>query len=331
MERVRWGVLSTAGIATEKVIPAMQLGAVSEVVAIASRDRRRADEAAARLGIGRAYGDYEMLLADTEVDAVYNPLPNHLHGAWTLAAARAGKHVLCEKPLTPDATGAAELVRAVADEGVLLMEAFMYRHHPTWVAVRDLVAGGRIGELRTVQTRFSYFNDDPNNIRNIREYGGGALLDIGCYAVNAARMLFGAEPRRVAASIHADDASGVDTLTAGLLEFEAGSASFTVSTRSEPDQRVHVVGTDGRIDVEIPFNIPPDRPTRIFLTHGGDPPTAPATETITFAPADQYTIQGDLFSAAVRDGKPAPVSPGDAVANLAVIDRLFADAGHDPG
>ena len=330
MGRVRWGVLSTAAIATERVIPAMQQGSDVAVVAIASRDRRRAEQVAQRLGIERAYGTYEALLADPDIDAVYNPLPNHLHASWSLAAARAGKHVLCEKPLAPDATEAAKLVEAVADQGVLLMEAFMYRHHPSRVAVRDLVAAGRIGELRAIQMWFSYFNDDPKNIRNIREYGGGALLDIGCYATNVARMLFDSEPGRVTASIHSDADSGVDILTAGLLEFGAGVASFTVSTRTEPDQRVHVVGTEGRIDVEIPFNIPPDRPARIFLTDGGDPPVAPATETITFEPADQYTIQGDLFSVAVRDGTAVPVDPADAVANLAVIDRLFAAAGHDP-
>ncbi len=326
MTVLRWGILSPAHIGTAKVIPATQAADRCEVAAIASRSEERAQAAADALGIPRAHGSYEALLADPEVDAVYIPLPNHLHAEWTIAAARAGKHVLCEKPMALTAADVERMVAACADAGVLVMEAFMYRLHPSWLGVRDLVASGRIGSLRAVDVWFSYFNDDPANIRNIAEAGGGALWDIGCYAVNVARLLFGAEPSRVEASIDRDLASGVDVLSAGLLEFDEGTATFTCATRLEPDQRVHVYGTDGRISVDIPFNIPPDLPTEVHVTQGGDPPVRPDTETLRFDPVDQYRIQAEAFAAAVLDGTPLPTPPADAVANVAVIERLFAAA-----
>jgi predicted dehydrogenase len=320
---VRWGVLSTAKIGIDKVIPATAAAERCEVVALASRDRGRAQAAAAELGIARAFGSYEDLLADPDVDAVYNPLPNHLHAEWTIEAARAGKHVLCEKPLATTAADAERMIRACQAEGVLLMEAFMYRLHPTWEAVMSLVASGRIGELRAVQSWFSYFNDDPGDIRNLVETGGGALYDIGCYCVNLSRMLFGAEPQRVQGSVMRDPVMGIDVLTSAIMDFNDGAASFTCSTRAEPDQRVHVYGTEGRISAEIPFNIPPDRPTRVFVTAGGDPPVRPDTEVLTFDPANEYTIQAERFAAAVLDGGQVPIPPSDAVGNLRVIEELF--------
>jgi predicted dehydrogenase len=253
-------------------------------------------------------------------------LPNHMHAEWAIAAAQAGKHVLCEKPLALSADDAQGIVNACASAGVLLMEAFMYRLHPSWVLVRDLVAAGRIGRLVAVDSWFSYFNDDPANIRNIRSYGGGAMFDIGCYSVNLSRMLFGTEPDRVSAAIRRDPASGVDVLASGVLEFPDGIATFTCSTRAEPDQRVHVYGTEGRIAVEIPFNIPPDRTTRVFVTAGGDPPVAPATETIELRAADPYAVEAERFADAILDRVPVPTTPGDAVANLRVIERPFASA-----
>jgi predicted dehydrogenase len=323
---VRWGILSPAKIGTAKVIPAIQAADRCEVTAIASRSDERARAAGDALGIPRAHGSYGALLADPEVDAVYVPLPNHLHVEWTIAAARAGKHVLCEKPLALSVADARRMVAACHGADVLLMEAFMYRLHPSWVAVRELVASGRIGRLRAVDVWFSYFNDDPTNIRNIREVGGGALWDIGCYAVNASRMLFAGEPSRVGASITRDPTTGCDVLSSGLLEFEDGTATFTCSTRVEPDQRVDLYGTDGRISIAIPFNIPPDRPVEVHVTHGGDPPVAPATETLTFAPVDQYRIQAEAFAGAVLDGTPLPTPPADAIANIEVIEQLFAAA-----
>jgi predicted dehydrogenase len=320
---LRWGVLSTAKIGIEKVIPATVAAARCEVVAIASRDLGRAESAASGLGISRAFGSYEDMLGDPDVDAVYIPLPNHLHADWTIAAAVAGKHVLCEKPLATNAAEAETMIRACEAEGVLLMEAFMYRLHPTWEAVRASVASGRIGELRAVQSWFSYFNDDPNDIRNHLDAAGGALYDIGCYCVNLSRMLFGAEPIRVQGTVTRDPVTGVDTLTSGILDFDNGIASFTCSTRAEPDQRVHIYGTEGRISLEIPFNIPWDRPTRVFVTAGGDPPVRPETEVLTFDPANEYSIQAERFAAAALDGGPVPIPPSDAVDNLRVIEELF--------
>jgi predicted dehydrogenase len=325
--KLRWGILSTADIARTKVIAGIRRGGRGEVVAIASRDPAAARRVATELGIPRAHGSYEALLGDPDVDAVYIPVPNHLHAEWTIAAARAGKHVLCEKPLALTADVAQAMVDACNSSGVLLMEAFMYRLHPSWLKVRELVADGAIGRLRAIDTWFSYFNDDPDNIRNRREAGGGALYDIGCYAINLSRMLFGSEPRRVSASVERDRLLGVDVLTTGILEFDGGVATFGCSTRAEPDQRVSIYGDRGRVTVEIPFNIPPDRPTHVFLTRGGDPPVAPATERLTFDVADPYGCEADAFAAAVLDGAPLPVPPADAVANLRVIERIFEIGG----
>ncbi len=327
MRRLRWGVLSTARIGRTKVIPGIQRGERSEVVAIASRDAPLARSVADELGIPTAHGSYEALLADPDVEAVYLPLPNHLHKPWTVAAARAGKHVLCEKPLALTSRDAEEMIEACDREGVRLMEAFMYRQHPSWLAVRELVASGRIGRLTAVQSWFSYFNDDPANIRNIAAFGGGALYDIGCYNVNLSRMLFGSEPTRVRASIERDPATGVDVLTSAILDFDQGTATFTCATRLESDQRVDIYGTTGRISIGIPFNIPPDRPTRVFVTAGGDPPVAPATEVIEFPASDPYGVEADVFAAAVLDGTPLPFGPADAAANLRVIEGIFAAAG----
>jgi predicted dehydrogenase len=321
---LRWGILSTADIGRKKVIPAIQKARRCEVVAIASRDAALGATVAAELGIPRSHGSYEELLADPEIDAVYIPLPNHLHLAWTIAAAEAGKHVMCEKPLAMTAADAQRMVDACSKSGVVLAEAFMYRLHPSWVAVRELVASGRIGRLSTVQSWFSYYNDDPSNIRNIREVGGGALYDVGCYNVNLSRMLIGAEPTSVKASVVRDAQLGVDVLTSAILEFEGGRvATFTCSTRVETDQRVHIYGTEGRISIGIPFNIPPDRPTEVFVTAGGDPPVSPRTETLTFPIADPYTVEAEEFAATVLDGTAPSFPITDAVANLRVMERIF--------
>lgn len=326
LEPVSWGVLSTANIGLKKVIPAMQLSQLSRVDGIASRDRGRAQRAADDLGIEKAYGSYEELLADPDIEAVYIPLPNHMHLEWTTAAARAGKHVLCEKPIAMTSDEARRMVETCEREGVLLMEAFMYRLHPMWEKVVELVEAGAIGELRSVQTVFAYFNDDPTNIRNIPEVGGGALYDIGCYAVNTARMLFKSEPTVVKAAIRRDDALGTDIVASALLDFDGGHSTFVCSTQMEPDQRVVVHGTTGRIVIEIPFNIPSDRPTRVLEISGGEPPVDPGIGVHEIPTADPYTVQADGFSKAIRTGSPVPLRPEDAVANMKVIERIFADA-----
>jgi predicted dehydrogenase len=323
---VRWGVLSTADIAVAKVIPGLRRSPRSEVVAIASRDAGKAAAVAAEVGIPRSYGGYDALLRDPDVDAIYIPLPNHLHAEWTIAAAQAGKHVLCEKPLSLSGADAQRIVDACRDAGVLLMEAFMYRHHPSWIAARRLVDSGRIGRLQVVDSWFSYYNDDPRNIRNSLEMGGGALYDIGCYSINLSRMLFASEPVAVTSTIIRDPTSRVDVITSAILEFPEGVATFTCSTRAEPDQRVDIYGTAGRVSIEIPFNIPPDRTTTVSLTAGGDPPVAPATQTLTFEPADPYACEAERFADAILDGVALPVEPEDAVANANVIDSVFAAA-----
>jgi predicted dehydrogenase len=323
VRRLRWGMLSTALIGRSKVIPGIQRAANCEVVAIASRDRSLAERVATELAIPTAHGSYEALLADPNVDAVYIPLPNHLHATWSIAAAEAGKHVLCEKPLALTARDAERMIEAADHAGVRLMEAFMYRLHPSWVAVREIVASGRIGRLTAVQSWFSFYNDDPTNIRNALAFGGGALYDIGCYAVNLSRMLFNGEPTGVTGFVVRDPVSGVDVVTSGILAFGDGLASFTCSTRAEDDQRVDIYGTTGRVSIEIPFNIPPGLPTRIFVTAGGEPPVAPDTETMTFEPADPYTVEAEAFAAAVLEGRPVPVPPSDAVGNLRVVERIL--------
>jgi predicted dehydrogenase len=326
MNALRIGILSTADIARTKVIPGMLKAKRVEVVAIASRDAARAANVANELGIPAAHSSYEALLSDPDVDAVYIPLPNHLHAQWSISAARAGKHVLCEKPLALTSADAQAMIDVFEAEDRRLMEAFMYRLHPSWTAVHEMVASGRIGRLTAIQSWFSYFNDDRSNIRNLRDAGGGALFDIGSYGVNLSRWLFGEEPIDVAASLVRDPALGIDVLTSAILTFGDGIASFTCSTRAEDDQRVHIYGTEGRISIGIPFNIPPDRPTQVFVSAGGDPPVAPNTEVLTFATADPYTVEVERFAAAVLDGLPTPLPPADAVANLRVIERIFSAA-----
>jgi predicted dehydrogenase len=324
-EKVSWGVLGVAKIAVEKVIPALQRGEWSRVEAIASRSLEKAQAAAKRLGIPRAYGSYEELLADPAIEAVYNPLPNHLHVPWSVKAAGAGKHVLCEKPIGLSAAEARALLQARNRTGVLITEAFMVRSHPQWLGARDLARSGRIGELRAIQGFFSYSNSDPKNIRNVQSMGGGGLLDIGCYPIVTSRFLFGSEPRRVLALIERDPALGIDRLASAILDFPQGHSSFTCSTQLVPYQRMQLLGTRGRIEIEIPFNAPPDRPCRAFLDDGSDL-FGRGIETVSFPVVDQYTIQGDLFSRAIREKRRPEFPLEDAVENMRVIEALFRSA-----
>ncbi|APF37554.1 NAD-binding protein [Chelatococcus daeguensis] len=324
MEPVRWGILSTARIGREKVVPAMMKSPSCKVVAVASRDLEAARAMASALGIERAYGSYEELLADPEIEAVYNPLPNHLHVPLTLAAAAAGKHVLCEKPIALDAAQARQL-EAVADK-VLVAEAFMIRHHPQWLAVHDMVRAGEIGELRLVNVLFSYFNADPANIRNMPEIGGGALYDIGCYAVVSGRFLFEAEPQRVVSLLERDPTFCTDRLSSGLADFGGGrQLVFSVSTQLVPFQRVEVLGTKGRIEIRIPFNAPQGEGTRILVDSGAAHDDA-AARFVAIAPCDQYTLQGEAFSRAVRGVAPLAAGIEDAVTNMRILDALYRSA-----
>ena len=327
MKSLRWGVMSTAKIAREKVIPGILGAANAQLVAIASRDRAAARQVADSFDIPTAHGSYEDLLHDPEIDAVYIPLPNHMHLEWTERAARAGKHVLCEKPLGLNVDEARRMHATAESEGIVLLEAFMYRFHPQWQAVFEMVESGRIGDLVSVQSWFSYFNDDPTNIRNVADWGGGALMDIGCYCIHVARSLFGTETIGMQAQMIRDPDSGVDILTTAMLDFGTGHSQFTVGTRVEPDQHVHIYGTEGRIEVEIPFNPAPDQTTRVRLTTGRTSPLDPQTETLTFSPVDHYSLEVEAIGHAVLDSHPLANSAADSAANMAVIDRLFESAG----
>jgi predicted dehydrogenase len=321
-KKLRWGILSTANIGLQKVIPAMQRGELTTVEAIASRDPAKAKAAAAKLGIPRAYGSYEDLLADAEIDAIYNPLPNQLHVPWTVKAAEAGKHVLCEKPLSMTVAEARSLPAVRERTGVVIGEAFMIRCHPQWLRVRELLSQGRIGTLRSVLGFFSYTNVDPGNIRNRAETGGGGLYDIGCYCIHAARFGFGQEPTRVCGLIDRDPSMQTDRLTSAMLDFPAGQAIFTCSTQLVPYQRVQFFGTKGRIEIEIPFNAPPDHATRILMDAGTDL-LGGGIKTEKLPAANQYTLQGDAFARAVLEGTPVPVSLEEGIANMAVIEAIF--------
>ena len=323
--KVRWGVLSTAGIGVKKVLPAMQKSEWVELRAIASRDLHKAEEVARSLSIPQAYGSYEELLADPQIEAVYNPLPNQLHVPWSIKAAEAGKHVLCEKPISMTVAEARKLLAVEQRTGVKIGEAFMVRTHPQWLRARELVTSGRIGALRAIHGFFSYFNTDPKNIRNQAECGGGGLMDIGCYPINTSRFLFGEEPVRVSAVLENDPNFKVDRLTSAILEFPSGHAVFTCSTQLVPYQRMQILGTRGRIEIEIPFNAPNDRPCRIFIDDGRDLVGGGITQE-TFPVCDQYTLQGDAFSRALREDTPVPVPLTDAIRNMAVIEAVFEAA-----
>lgn len=319
---VRWGILGAANIALQRVVPAMQHSPHTPVIAIASRDLARARLAADRLGIPRAYGSYEELIDDPDIEAIYNPLPNHLHVPWTIRAAEAGKHVLCEKPLALSAKEASQLLEVRARTGVQIAEAFMVRAHPQWAAVRELVAEGRLGELRLIVGHFSYFRRDPDDIRSRLEWGGGAIMDIGCYPVTLSRWLFDEEPTAVIAAVDRDPDLHVDRLASGLLCFPSGQASFNCATQLVPSQRMELFGTEGRIELEIPFSPPSDHACRILVDDGTQLGGA-AAEAITLPAVDQYRLQAERFSEAVRGVGAVSVTLEDAIANMSVIDALF--------
>jgi len=324
-KKLRWGVLSTAKIGLKKVLPAMQNGELTSITAIASRDLSKGRGAANSLGIETVYGSYEELLADPNIDVVYNPLPNQLHVPWTIKAAEAGKHVLCEKPISLTVAEAETLLDVRARTGVKIGEAFMIRTAPQWLRLRELLREGRIGTLRSVMGIFSYFNDDPSNIRNKTDCGGGGLMDIGCYLVLASRYAFENEPNRVVGCLERDPRMQTDRLTSAILDFPTGQAVFTCSTQLVPYQRVQFFGTKGRIEIEIPFNAPLDRPTRLFIDDGIDL-FGGGISTETFPVSNQYTIQGDAFSKAILEDTEEPVPLEEAIKNMTVIEAIFRSA-----
>ena len=320
--KIRWGIISTAKIGMEQVIPAMQQSEYCNIQAIASRTQESADTAAASLGIPKAYASYDALLADPEIDAIYNPLPNHLHVPISIAALEHGKHVLCEKPIAlTSAEGQLLVDAAQAHPQLKVMEAFMYRHHPQWQKARELVRDGSIGTLKTINSLFSYHNMDANNIRNRADLGGGGLMDIGCYPISLSRFIFGAEPLRVAAIAEFDSNFKTDILSSAIMDFGNGTSTFTCSTQMAPYQRVQIFGDRGRVEIEIPFNAPPGKPCRLWFQNQDA-----VIEEIEFGICDQYTIQGDLFSRAILDDTAVPTPIEDAVGNMQTIESIFRAA-----
>ncbi len=321
MKPVKWGIISTANIGLEKVIPGMLKSAEIDVVAIASRKLKTARAAADKLGIPKAYGSYEELLADPEIEAVYNPLPNHLHVPLTIAAVKAGKHVLCEKPIAITAKEALQLRKLPKTR--LVAEAFMVRYASQWLEVRARVKKGEIGEVRAIQVMFSYFNRDPKNVRNMAGIGGGGMLDIGCYPITISRFIFDSDPLRAAATIENDPKFGVDRLAGGILEFSKGRhLTFTVSTQLAPFQRVQIMGTKGRIEIEIPFNAPPDKPNRYFVQGMA----MNEGEWVSLPMIDQYTQEVEGFGRAIRKKQKLAWGIEDAITNMKIIDALFKSA-----
>ena len=319
MNKVRWGVLSTSNFAQTKVIPAMLKAEHTELVAIASRDLAKAQAAANKFGLPKAYGSYEELLADPDIDVIYNPMPNHQHVPWSIKALEAGKHVLCEKPIGLSPAEAQLLLDAARHFPHLkIMEAFMYRLHPQWVRAKQIVQAGGIGELRTIQSFFSYFNRDGNNIRNKAAVGGGGMMDIGCYNVSFSRFIFDAEPKRVMGLLDYDPEFETDRIASGLLDFGKGTATFTCSTQLTSYQRANIFGTEGRVEVEIPVNAPPDKPCRIWHQRGTN------IEEISFDICDQYILETDAISLAVHNNTPVPTPLEDALANMKVIEAVVA-------
>jgi len=322
-KKVRWGILSTAKIGREQVIPALKNSELTVVVAIASRDRQQAQNAAAEFGIAKAYGSYESLLADPEIDAIYNPLPNHLHAPLTIKALEAGKHVLCEKPIALNAEEARQIEVAQKKSGKLVAEAFMVRFHPQWQRAREIARSGQLGDVRAIHTFFSYHLTDPDNIRNQAEIGGGGLYDVGCYAVATARYIFGEDPERVIGLFDRDPAMRTDRLASGLAEFPGGRhLAFTCATQLVPTQQVQIVGTKRRLEIQVPFNPGREQPTRIVLDDGQDL-IGGGAKMEEFSPADQYQRQGEAFSRTILEGGSLEFPMADAIMNMRVLDALF--------
>ena len=321
MKKVRWGILSTANIGMQKVTPGIQKSAHSEVVAIASRELTKARAAADTLGIAKAYGSYEELFADPDIDAIYNALPNHLHVPMTVAAAKAGKHVLCEKPIALTAADAEALRQCPPDR--IVLEAFMIRFHPQWARAREIIRSGELGDIRAINAVFTYFNADPANVRNQADIGGGGIMDIGCYPITAARYLFEAEPKRVVSLVERDQTFGTDRLASVMADFGNGrQLSFTCSTQTAPHQRVQVFGTKAKMEIIIPFNAPPDERTAITIDTGAPFDGSLARREILPA-VDQYTEQAEAFALAVLGEAPLPWGVEDAIASMKVIDAIF--------
>jgi predicted dehydrogenase len=317
MKPVAWGVLSTAKIARNSVIPSMMTSAMCDIRAISSRSLEAARRVASELSIPKAYGSYEELLADPDIEAVYNPLPNHLHVPYTIKALEAGKHVLCEKPIAMTGVEAEELMSAATRfHHLVVMEAFMYRFHPQWDTVRRLMREGAIGEVKSIRAEFTYFNTDPANVRNQADIGGGGLLDIGCYTVDVCRFLLDRDPVVTHSIVELDPVFGTDRLASYVMDFDGVTAMGMCSTQLEHRQSVRLHGTTGTIDIAIPFNAANAQKRTIVLDSGGE------SRTIEFEECDQYVLQGEAFCRAVRGEAPVPIPLSSSLGTLRVLDAI---------
>lgn len=321
--KLRWGILGCAAIAKRAVIPGIRESQLNELAAIASRDEDKAKETAASEGIPVAYGSYEALLADASIDAVYVPLPNHLHREWTIRAAEAGKHVLCEKPIALDVRETEEMVAACAKHGVKLAEAFMYRHHPRYAMIRDLIAGGEIGQLRGLHGEFT-FNGSANhaNVRFRKDWGGGSIYDIGVYPINAARHVLGLEPEAVTVqAFFSPEHDDVDMMASGLLEFPGHiGLTFACGMWAAGKNTLEIIGTDGRIEVPSAYVAKPDASANFFVVRGGE------RREVEVPHVNQYAVQADDFARSVLYGEPQRFEPDDSIRNMRVVDACLESA-----
>lgn len=320
MKKMKFGVLGVSGHFLKRIVFPLMESETVEIYAIASRNIKRAQETAEKYGIPKFYGSYEELLDDPEIDAIFNPLPNHMHKEWIFKSADAKKHMLCEKPLTLDTEETNEVIEYIKDSGIKLMEAFMIRFHPKWQKAKALIDNGYIGKVRHIQTVFSYNNQDPSNIRNIKEVGGGALLDIGCYAINTARYILGKAPKRVISMIDEHPEFGTDMTTSAILDYGDAVSLFTVSTSAFPQQQVKIFGTEGTLTVTIPFNDISEVPGKLLFENNS------ASMEIEVEPVNQYRLMFEAYAKSIVDDTEVPLPLSDSLLNMKTIDAVFKSA-----
>jgi xylose dehydrogenase (NAD/NADP) len=319
LKSVRWGILGTANV-VRRIAPAIQTSESGILIAVASRQLERAKAVAAQYGAPFAFDSYGTLLESEGIDAVYIPLPNALHHEWTLRAASAGKHVLCEKPLGLTSRQCQEMQSASETHRVLLMEALSYRFHPQIARCKELIASGILGKLRGVRSGFSFPVPNSSDIRFQPALGGGVLLDAGCYCVDVSRTISGSEPYEAFAFANFGPATSVDEALVGVLRFPDGVvASFDCSFRSQYRQFVEIIGTEGSIELARPFS-PRIEPTAVLVRHGD------AVESFDFEGADQYVLMIESFNRAVLGRSALQIHCQDSVRNLRAIDALYDSA-----
>jgi predicted dehydrogenase len=320
MKKLKIGILGTSNHYLKRIVLPLQNTEFCESYAIGSRNIENSESMAQEFNIPMWYGSYQAVLDDPDVDMVYIPLPNHMHKEWVEKCIEAGKPVLCEKPLGMDTGEAQEMTTKAQEAGIPLMEGFMYMFHPMWKHARDIIKTKQIGDVQFIHTAFSYNNPSPTNIRNIPEYGGGALMDIGCYAISVPRFIIGDEPKQVMSLQSTHPVFGTDMHSTAIMDFGGPRATFTVSTAAQAFQKVDIVAAGGSITIHIPFNTYVDVPAQMTVTDGI------GTRTIEFPASNPYGLMFDAFADAVINNKPLPVSPLDAINNIKVIDAVRKSA-----